>query len=89
MPYPDFQIDWLRAFVAVVDAGSLSKAAPLVHRSQSGVSMQIQKLEAALGVMDVAVLRSKQSQRQPAVDAMYARMLGTLATPGMGTAHNL
>lgn len=48
MNYPDFQIDWLRAFVAVVDAGSLSGAAPLVHRSQSAVSMQIKKLEAAL-----------------------------------------
>ena len=49
MSYPDFQIDWLRAFVAVVDAGSLSGAAPLVHRSQSAVSMQIKKLESALG----------------------------------------
>ncbi len=49
MNYPDFQIDWLRAFVATVDAGSLSGAAPLVHRSQSAVSMQIKKLEAALG----------------------------------------
>ena len=49
MAYPDFQIDWLRAFVAVVDAGSLSGAAPLVHRSQSAVSMQIKKLETALG----------------------------------------
>ncbi len=49
MNYPDFQIDWLRAFVAVVDAGSLSGAAPLVHRSQSAVSMQIKKLEIALG----------------------------------------
>lgn len=49
MNYPDFQIDWLRAFVAVVDAGSLSGAAPLVHRSQSAVSMQIKKLETALG----------------------------------------
>jgi DNA-binding transcriptional LysR family regulator len=49
MNYPDLQIDWLRAFVAVVDAGSLSAAAPLVHRSQSAVSMQIKKLEAALG----------------------------------------
>lgn len=48
MKYPDFQIDWLRAFVAVVDAGSLSAAAPLVHRSQSAVSMQIRKLESAL-----------------------------------------
>ena len=49
MKYPDFQIDWLRAFVAVVDAGSLSAAAPLLHRSQSAVSMQIKKLESALG----------------------------------------
>ena len=49
MTYPDFQIDWLRAFVAVVDAGSLSAAAPLLHRSQSAVSMQLKKLESALG----------------------------------------
>ena len=45
----DLQLDWLRAFVAVVDAGSLSAAAPLVHRSQSAVSMQIKKLEDAVG----------------------------------------
>jgi len=49
MTYPDLQIDWLRAFVAAVDAGSLSGAAALVHRSQSAVSMQIKKLENALG----------------------------------------
>ena len=48
MKTPDFQLDWLRAFVAVVDAGSLSAAAPLLHRSQSAVSMQIKKLESAL-----------------------------------------
>lgn len=48
MTYPDFQLDWLRAFVTVVDAGSLSAAAPLLHRSQSAVSMQLKKLEAAL-----------------------------------------
>ncbi len=35
--------------MAVVDAGSLSGAAPEVNRSQSAVSMQIQKLEAAAG----------------------------------------
>ncbi|MBK7532303.1 LysR family transcriptional regulator [Piscinibacter sp.] len=45
----DFQIDWLKCFVAAVDAGSLSAAAPEVHRSQSAVSMQLQKLEAAAG----------------------------------------
>jgi DNA-binding transcriptional LysR family regulator len=45
----DLQIDWLRAFVTVVDAGTLSAAAPLLHRSQSAVSMQLRKLEDALG----------------------------------------
>jgi DNA-binding transcriptional LysR family regulator len=49
MKYPDFQIDWLRSLVAVVDAGSLSAAAPLLHRSQSAVSMQIKKLENVSG----------------------------------------
>lgn len=49
MKRPDFQIDWLRALITVVDAGSLSAAAPLLHRSQSAVSMQIKKLEDALG----------------------------------------
>lgn len=49
MHYQDLQIDWLKCFVAVVDAGSLSAAAPEVHRSQSAVSMQLKKLETALG----------------------------------------
>ncbi len=48
MSYPDLQIDWLKCFVTVVDAGSLSNAAPEVNRSQSAVSMQLKKLEAAL-----------------------------------------
>ena len=45
----DLQIDWLKCFVAVVDSGSLSSAAPEVYRSQSAVSMQLKKLEAAVG----------------------------------------
>lgn len=45
----DLQIDWLKCFVAVIDTGSLSSAAPEVYRSQSAVSMQIKKLEAAVG----------------------------------------
>ena len=49
MPASDLQLDWLRSFVTVVDAGSLSAAAPLVHRSQSAISMQIKKLEDAIG----------------------------------------
>jgi DNA-binding transcriptional LysR family regulator len=35
MPSADLQLDWLRAFVATVDAGSLTAAARHVHRSQS------------------------------------------------------
>jgi DNA-binding transcriptional LysR family regulator len=45
----DLQIDWLKCFVAVVDTGSLSSAAHEVFRSQSAVSMQLKKLEAAIG----------------------------------------
>jgi DNA-binding transcriptional LysR family regulator len=50
----DLQIDWLRAFVAVVDAGSLTAAAPRVHRSQSALSMQLKKLEDAVGASVLA-----------------------------------
>lgn len=50
MKQRDLQTDWLRCFVAVVDAGSLSSAAGEVHRSQSAVSMQLKKLESALGL---------------------------------------
>lgn len=49
MTYQDLQMDWLKCFVAVVNAGSLSAAASEVHRSQSAVSMQLKKLESALG----------------------------------------
>ncbi len=45
----DLQIDWLKCFVAAVDGGSLSAAAAAVHRSPSAVSMQISKLESAVG----------------------------------------
>ncbi|QOY70843.1 LysR family transcriptional regulator [Pseudomonas sp. OST1909] len=45
----NLQIDWLKCLIAVVDTGSLSNAAPEVYRSQSAVSMQLKKLEAAVG----------------------------------------
>lgn len=45
----DFQIDWLRTFVAVVDTGSLTAASRQVFRSQSAVSMQLKKLEDSVG----------------------------------------
>ena len=42
-------LDQLRAFVAVAEAGSISAGAGRVFRSQSAVSEQLQKLEAAAG----------------------------------------
>jgi DNA-binding transcriptional LysR family regulator len=42
-------LDLLRTFVIVVETGSLSAAAPRVGRSQSAVSMQMQRLEQAVG----------------------------------------
>jgi len=44
-----FDLDQLRTFVVVLDAGSLTAAAPLVHLSQSAVSEQIRKLEQRAG----------------------------------------
>ncbi|WP_133645138.1 LysR family transcriptional regulator [Paraburkholderia flava] len=47
--HPEFDIDLLRTFVAVVETGSFTKAAVAVHRSQAAVSMQIKRLERMLG----------------------------------------
>ena len=47
--HPEFDVDLLRTFVAVVEAGSFTKAAVTVHRSQAAVSMQIKRLERMLG----------------------------------------
>ncbi len=44
-----FDLEQLRTLVAVVDAGSLTAAAPRVFLSQSSVSEQIRKLEARAG----------------------------------------
>ena len=39
----------LRTFVAIADSGSFTGAADLVHRTQSAVSLQVRRLEDALG----------------------------------------
>jgi DNA-binding transcriptional LysR family regulator len=76
MTFQDLQIDWLKCFVAVVDAGSLSGAAPAVHRSQSAVSMQLKKLEAALGCQ-LLVRGPRQHQLTPEGQRLlgYARRM--------------
>lgn len=45
----DFDLKLLSAFVAVVEAGSVTNAAAQLHRTQSGVSMQLKRLEERLG----------------------------------------
>lgn len=44
-----FDLDLLKTFVAVADSGSFSHAALRVGRSQSAVSMQMQRLEQTIG----------------------------------------
>jgi DNA-binding transcriptional LysR family regulator len=45
----DLDIDLLRAFVAVADAGSFTAAADVVSRSQSAVSQKVRRLEDLVG----------------------------------------
>ena len=49
MNTPDLDPDLLRAFVAVADHRSFTRAAALLNRTQSAVSMQIKRLEDRLG----------------------------------------
>src|ERR1700745_2391365 len=42
-------LDLLRSFVSVVDAGGFTRAGERVHRTQSTVSQQIKRLEESLG----------------------------------------
>jgi len=42
-------LDQLRTFVAIADAGSFTRAAETVHKTQSAVSMQMRRLEERLG----------------------------------------
>ncbi len=84
----DLQIDWLKCFVAVVDAGSLSAAAPEVHRSQSAVSMQLKKLESALGCQ-LLVRGPRQHQLTPAGQRLlgYARRMLDLHAEAQAAFH--
>src|ERR1051326_7268181 len=49
MRVPMLDLDLLRSFVSVVDAGGFTRAGERVHRTQSTVSQQIRRLEDALG----------------------------------------
>jgi DNA-binding transcriptional LysR family regulator len=49
MMRPMLDLDLLRSFVSVVDAGGFTRAGERVHRTQSTVSQQIRRLEDAVG----------------------------------------
>ena len=50
MTLPLLDLDLLKAFVAVADNRSFTRAAAVLNRTQSAVSMQIKRLEVRLGV---------------------------------------
>ncbi|HPE60786.1 MAG TPA: LysR family transcriptional regulator [Thiolinea sp.] len=45
-----FDLGTLRSFVTIADAGSMTQAATRLHLTQSAISMQIKRLEQALGL---------------------------------------
>jgi DNA-binding transcriptional LysR family regulator len=45
----DLDPRWLRSFVAIASAGSMTRAAQHVHRTQSAVSVHLQQLESSVG----------------------------------------
>ena len=45
----DLDPAWLRSFIAIAQAGSVTRAAERVNRTQSAVSTQLQQLEAGVG----------------------------------------
>src|SRR5512144_3051110 len=55
----------LQTFVAIADNGSFTQAAKRVHRTQSAVSLQMQRLEATAG----APLFKKNGRRMETTDA--------------------
>src|SRR5215217_8600482 len=42
-------VDQLRTFIAIAETGSFTRAADIVHKTQSAVSMQMKRLEERVG----------------------------------------
>jgi DNA-binding transcriptional LysR family regulator len=81
-----FDLDLLRTFAAVVDAGGFTRAAERVHLTQSTVSQQIKKLEANIG--HTLLLRDKstggiQTTEEGEILLSYARRLLATAEEAM------
>lgn len=71
-----FDLDLVRTFVAVAETGSFTNAAQRIHRSQSAISMQMQRLEQSVG--KILLLRGPREVRPNATGEdflVYARRL--------------
>src|SRR5499427_3666633 len=73
-------LDLLRSFVSVVDAGGFTRAGERVHRTQSTVSQQIRRLEEALG-RELILRNGKQATPTEESERLlsYARRILALA----------
>ena len=67
-------IDQLRYFVKIADCGSFTRAAEILHISQSALSRSVQKLEATLG-QPVFERQSRQLKLTPAGVTLQARAM--------------
>ena len=72
-------LELLRSFVSVVDAGGFTRAGERVHRTQSTVSQQIKRLEGSIGR---PLLLRKGKRVSPTEDR--ERLLLRAAYPGAG-----
>lgn len=67
----DFDIDLLRAFIAVAECGGFTRAAQRLNRTQSTVSQQVQRLEQAAGAR-LLLRETRQVQLTEEGDRMLA-----------------
>jgi DNA-binding transcriptional LysR family regulator len=82
----DIDIDLLRAFLAVVDGGSFTAAARALNRTQSGVSMQIKRLEGIVsGLLFERSSRRVELTRRGEALASYARRMVVLNDEALET----
>jgi DNA-binding transcriptional LysR family regulator len=85
MATPDLDPDLLRAFVAVAEFRSFTRAATMLNRTQSAVSMQIKRLEERLG-MALFVRTKSQVSLSASGEALlgYARRILLLNQEAVG-----
>lgn len=81
----DLPIDLLRAFVCVIDLGSMTRAAEALNRSQPAVSLQMRRLEELLEAkLIVFKARHLQVTEEGEALAVYARQLLRLNDEAVG-----